>query len=433
MTDDATLQPQPQPQPTDRNYEEYEYDDFDEPLCDYFDGKLLKGIYEYGFEKPSRIQSKTLQPMIDGRDLIAQAQSGSGKTGAFILGAFTKIDTTIPYPQAIIISNTRELTTQIYEVAMELGKYTGIKMSLCIGSNSALDQQKQYDHQEERRKNDAIKQSHIIICTPGKLLNFITRNPKLLDHLKILIMDEADELLTEKFISQIQQIIGFLPKNTQICLFSATSNSATIQDTKTYFMNNPVEIYIPSDEISVAKIKNYIFDANSEDEKYNVLVDLYTKINICQAVIFVNTKEHAIQLADRLHSDNHMVGVIHGDMTEHDRRTTLTKFRKTVTRILVATDIIARGIDIQQVGLVINYDFPWGREFKEQYIHRTGRSGRYGKLGVAINILACKEDFDRVKQVAKFYSIDFYDLPVLERISYYLSGIDGYNFTDMPE
>lgn len=410
------------------DYQKIDYDDFDEPLCEYHSGALLKGVYDYGFEKPSIIQAKCFKPIADGRDLIAQAQSGSGKTGAFVIGALMKINSKDKYPQACIIANTKELASQIKDVATEISKYMGINVTLCVGGI------------ENGNRGDIniknAEQSHLLVCTPGRLNGLLKINENLLDGLKIFILDEADQLLSPDFLPQIQNILKSISEKTQICLFSATTNSKNIKTTKKHFMNKPVELYIEKEKIKVDAIKNYIVDAEEEKNKYSILVNLYKNINICQAVIFVNTIEKATQLVNRLKKDNHTAGMIHSGLSDFERTDTLKKFRKTYTRILVATDVIARGIDVQQVGLVINYDIPYGEGYMEKYIHRIGRSGRYGKLGVAINIATNennKGDWYKLKSIAESYNVKMSFLPELQEINYYLSGINGYNFTEKKE
>jgi translation initiation factor 4A len=412
-----------------KNYQTVDYEDFDEPLCKYHGGSLLKGVYEYGFEKPSPIQAKSIDPIADGHDLIAQAQSGSGKTGAFVIGALMKVDPTVYFPQAVILANTRELASQIRDVTHEIGKFIGggkhkIKVTLCIGGiHENL-------NRTELNLKDAMN-SHILVCTPGRLNGLLKESKILLDNLKILIFDEADQLLSNDFIDQIKSILQATPQNTQICLFSATTNSRNIQNTKKHFMSNPVELHIKKEDIKVDQIKNYVIDAEKEENKYPILLDLYKSINICQAVIFVNTISNAAYLTSRLRKDGHTVGLIHGKLSDVERMETLKKFRKAQTRILVATDVIARGIDVQQVGLVINYDIPTGNNYQEQYIHRIGRSGRYGKLGVAINILTNdKAEWFRVKDISTNYHVDFSKMPSLDQVNYYLSGVKGYSFTE---
>lgn len=399
------------------NVECIDYTDFDEPLYKFHDGKLLKGIYEYGFEKPSIIQSKCFKPMENGVDLIAQAQSGSGKTGAFVIGVLMKIDLLKRVPQGIIIANTRELAMQIYDVMMEIAKFLpNFKATLCIGGIEQMNNRIEYIIKEAER-------SHVLVCTPGRLNNLIRDSYNLLTELKILVIDEADQLLSEDFLDQLKFILGNIPSKTQICLFSATTNSKNIQNTKKCFMKDMVELYIPKENIKVDKIENYIIDAEKEYNKYNILVDLYKKMNICQCVIFVNTIDKSIELSKKLKKDGHEIGLIHGKLNSNERMEILKKFRKTQIRTIVATDIIARGIDIQQVGLVINYDIPIGNNFSELYLHRVGRSGRYGKFGVAINIMTNDEnEWNRIQDISINYKINFKKMPSIEEVNYFLVG-----------
>jgi superfamily II DNA/RNA helicase len=403
-------------------YQDIDYQDFDSAIGDIHDGLLLKGLYEYKFDKPSPIQAKTIQPIKDGRDLIAQAQSGSGKTGAFIIGAFTKITLSKCHPQIVILANTHELATQIHSVAKEIGKFMKVNIALCVGG--------QRNTIEENLKE--AKKSHMLVCTPGRLNGLLKFYPNLFDGLKMVIFDEADQLLSDGFIEQIKFILSSVDEKTQMCLFSATSNSDNIKRTKDEFTNNPVEIYIKKDNIKVNLIRNYVVDAENESNKFLILMDLYTKISICQAVIFVNTVERANELATKLRAEGHGIGVIHAQLPEQERIETMKNFRKTLIRTLIATDIIARGIDVQQVGLVINYDIPRCAGFKEQYIHRVGRSGRYGKLGVAINIMTNnRAEWIRLQEIEKTYKIRFDDLPELSEINYILSGVKGYSYDNM--
>jgi translation initiation factor 4A len=405
------------------NYQEIDYDNFDDFLCEYHEGNLLRGIYGYGFEKPSLIQAKAIQPILDGKDLIAQAQSGSGKTGAFTIAAISKVDAKINKPQIIIIANTRELALQIVNVASELAKYTGIKISACIGGQTGKDAQTNLKEAHS---------SHILIGTPGRLADLIERDGRkkggstLFNELKLFVLDEADALLGSDFLQQIYVVIKKLPKTSQIALFSATFLPETLELTSK-FMNNPVRILVEREKVSVDLIKNFFVDIGREEHKYAVLVELYQKVSVCQAVIFVNSIRKAIDVSERLRYDGHAVGTIHAKLNDVERNDVLKNFRKTQTRILVATDIISRGIDVQQVGLVVNYDVPFEAE---HYIHRVGRSGRYGKLGVAITLTTNHHmDYTRMENIESTYSIRFSPLPGLEEINNLLTGMKGYIFS----
>jgi len=408
------------------NYQELDFDNFDDFLCEYQEGELLKGVYAFGFERPSAIQAKTILPICNGKDILAQAQSGSGKTGAFGIGVLGRITLTDVYPQAIIIANTRELASQISYVVGKIGSRMGVKIALCIGGTSS-------GKDVMTNLNDAYE-SHILIGTPGRLVDLIERDErrrgrgaKLLDKLKLLVLDEADILLAEDFAPKIQQIISKIPRDSQICLFSATYPPDVLRLTEN-FLNNPIKILVEKEKISVETIKNYYVNVDYEENKYDVLVELYQKVSVCQAVIFVNSVNRAIELSNTLKKDGHAVGVIHSKLTDVERNEILKNFRLTQTRILVATDLISRGIDVQQVGLVINYDVP---SEGEQYIHRVGRSGRFGKLGVAISFVTRHRlDVARMTNIEKKYNIEFAPLPGLDAVNHYLTGLKGYNYID---
>lgn len=406
------------------NYQGLDFDNFEDFLCEPHDGNLLKGVYQYGFERPSVIQAKTILPIFDKRDMIAQAQSGSGKTGAFGIGVLGRINPMEKNAQAIIISNTRELAAQTNRVVGKIGEPMGAKTCICIGGSSS-------GKDVSENLNEAYE-SHILIGTPGRLVDLIERDDrrrskgKLLDKLKLLVLDEADVLLGEDFSPQIQKIISKIPKDCQICLFSATYPPEVLELTKR-FLVDPVEILVEREKISVDTIKNYYVNVQSEKNKYPVLVELYQQVSVCQAVIFVNSITKAIELTNTLKKDGHAVGILHAKLNDIERHETLQKFRLTQIRILVATDLLSRGIDVEQVGLVINYDIPTD----EKYIHRVGRSGRFGKLGVAISFVTDDHsDVRRMRNIERRYSIRFDEMPALEDVNHYLTGLKGYNYID---
>lgn len=395
---------------------------FDDELAPYFEGNLLLGIHGNGLERPSPIQSKTIVPILKGRDVIAQAQAGSGKTAAYLIPSLAKIDTSHKYPQVIILGNTRPLATQIHYNATQIGvkliENYGMKIGLCIGGTPNRDSKSSYED---------FTDHHMLIGTPGKIISLSnfdkkTKN-KLLDKVKLLILDEADILLKNEFALQIQKIVKKIPKTAQICLFSATYPQEVIKLTN-QFLINPLKILIENEKISVEGIKNYWVNVFKEDYKYDNLVDIYKKVSVCQAVIFVNSVRKAMQLSSTLTSAGHSVGVLHSDMDEIDRAITLTEFRKTQVRVLVATDLISRGIDVQQVGLVINYDVPHDAD---SYIHRVGRSGRFGKLGVAITFMVrSSHDIQKMDEIEDKYKIQFEQLrnaSDIEKVNNYLTGV----------
>lgn len=428
----------------DEYYQNLDYDNFDDFLCEHHSGKLIEGIYAYGFERPSAIQAKAIQPIVDGRDLIAQARSGSGKTGAFVIGALTRINPALKCPQAMIVGNTRELAVQICNVLKNIAIKMDIDVSLCIGGTgggTAVDNLKN------------AYTSHVLVGTPGRLCDLINRDvnnysrdsntylkknnysqsqnnsqfkkTELLKNLQIFVMDEADALLNDIFVEQIKTILGVLPPKTRIAMFSATYPPEMLK-LVTNFMKDPIEILIEPEKVSVDLIKNYYINADREENKYDILVDLYQRISVCQAVIFTNSVAKAIEVSNKLKKDGHSVGTLHAQMDDVDRIDVLKNFRLGQTRILVATDVIARGIDIQQVGLVINYDVPYE---PENYIHRVGRSGRYGKVGVAITfVIGVRRVIGNMKNIQHTYSINFMELPELDEVNKFLTGHQGYTF-----
>lgn len=419
----------------DNNNQYEEIENFDDSLGEYADGTLVKGIYEYGFDRPSPIQAKTIPPILEGRDTIAQAQSGSGKTGAFVIASLTKIDNTQNYPQVIIVVNTHELAMQVDGVAKNISKHMNIKRCLCIGGKMGGDKDQKNNVYTNLR--DAYN-SHFLVATPGRLNDLIKRGDEkhidLLSGVKILILDEADKLLTS-FTDDIRALTKCIPKNTQVCMFSATYPTDSLEITRK-IVKDPVNILIKPESVSVDMIKNYFVILEREEYKYGTLVDIYSHVSVCQTVIFVNSVKKADDLALKLEHDGHSVGVLHSKLDDHIRMQKLLEFRKMKTRILIATDIISRGIDVQQVGLVINYDVP---DDPEQYIHRVGRSGRYGKAGIAITFVKDGKsrysrfgndglsDTAKMENILQRYSINFEHMPSLDNINSKLTGNNDYS------
>lgn len=357
--------------------------------------KLLRGIYSYGFEKPSEIQSRSIKPFITGHDLIAQAQSGTGKTGSFTIGMLERVDPNLKECQGLIIAPTRELAIQINKVANNIGNFTGIKAVLCIGGTS---------------KEDSIHKlrncASIVVGTPGRIGNMIENNNINPNHVKTLVLDEADEMLAVGFIQQIKFIICHLPEDTQICLFSATMPNEILNITSK-FMRNPVNILVKQEELTLEGIQQYYINVDEERWKFSTFCDLYNQISLGQAMVYVNKKDRADRLKRNLEKENFTVSVIHSKMTQKERSDVMNDFINGSTRILISTDLLARGIDVQQVSVVINYDIPFD---KECYIHRIGRSGRFGRKGVAINFVT-RRDKHKINFLENFYQTRIEEMP----------------------
>jgi len=370
-----------------------DYATFDEmPLPE----NLLRGIYTYGFEKPSAIQRKAIMPIADGHDLLAQAQSGTGKTGTFCIGSLSRVDPLIKDTQVLVLVPTRELSQQIEKVAQNIGQHIPITTYSATGGTPLRDDIKALE-----------KGVHFVVGTPGRIFDLMRRNIIRRSSIRVLIMDEADQMLEDRFKEQVMCILGLgFPQQTRVSLFSATMPQDVI-DVANEILQNPVKILIPPEEVTLEGIKQYYVDVENDEWKYDALADIYGNLTINQAIIYCNKRQKAEWLADKMTANGFTLNCIHGDMDVAERKKRMQDFRSGNVRVLISTDLLARGIDVQQVSLVINFELPPQRE---NYIHRIGRSGRYGRKGTAINIL-CKEERDALKDIEKFYSTTISELP----------------------
>ena len=358
--------------------------------------KLLRGIYGYGFEELSQIQKIAIKPVMDGRDIIAQSQSGTGKTGTFSIGTLNRIDSKLNSTQEKIISPTRELATQTYNVIKTISTYMDINIKLCIGGSIS----NRYNYYG---KND----NHVVVGTPGRISDLINRKVIKCDTVKMVVIDEADDVLSTSFQDQIIKILNNVSKETQICLFSATIPDEIFILTDK-ILNNPLKILVKEEELSLEGIKQYyIYLGNQEKYKFDTLCDLYNRISIGQAMIYCNKKYIVDELSERLKAENFSVSAIHGEMRQKARQSVMNDFRIGKTRILVSTDILSRGIDVQQVSLVINYEVP---KDTDTYLHRIGRSGRYGRKGVAINFVTDR-DATKIRNIESAFGVKIEELP----------------------
>lgn len=356
---------------------------------------LLRGIFGYGFSMPSFIQQKAIKPIILKRDIIAQAQSGSGKTATFLISMLQNIDHEDLKLQALILAPTRELAQQIYDIAEKLGYYLNVKSHLCIGGNKVSD--------DKKKLQEGV---HFVIGTPGRVKDMIERKALTTSYLKMLIIDEADEMMGRGFLEQINEIIKVVPPDCQICLFSATMPEEIVKMTTT-IMSDPVKILVKKEQITLEGIKQFTLNCSNDTAKYESLVEIYANINVNQSIIFANTKEKVEQIAETMTKKDFVVSCIHGSMEQKDRTTVMSEFKTGASRILIGTDLVARGIDVQQVDLVINFELP---NNKENYIHRIGRAGRYGRKGVAINLISNSE-VAYMLDICDFYKTHVNPLP----------------------
>lgn len=357
---------------------------------------ILRGIYGYGFENPSPIQKLAIEPMIKGRDMVTQSHSGTGKTGTFIIGTLSNIDETLPYTQAIIVAPTRELATQIYSVYENISKYTNITGLLCIGGTL----QNRYNYGKSNTE-------HIIIGTPGRISDLMGRGIIKSENVKLIVIDEADDVLSSSFKTQNESIFSCVSKDAQICLFSATIPDEMFSLTDV-ILTNPLKILVKEEELTLEGIKQYyVYIGDNNRHKFETLCDLYNRISVGQTMIYCNKRHIVDELSDRFKELNFSVSQIHGEMRQKERQDVMRDFRSGKSRILITTDVLSRGIDVQQVSLVINYDVP---RDTDTYLHRIGRSGRYGRKGVAINLITTR-DTTKIRNIESVYKIKIDELP----------------------
>jgi len=357
---------------------------------------LLRGIYAYGFEKPSTIQQRGIVPIVRGHDTIAQAQSGTGKTATFTIGVLQRVDLNIKQCQALILAPTRELANQSHKVVCSIGDYLNVVCHACIGGTKVADD------------IDMLRRGvHIVVGTPGRVFDMIERRALDVRQVKVFVLDEADEMLSRGFTDQIYDVFRKLPENVQVGLFSATMPEEVLEMTGK-FMNEPMRILVKRDELTLEGIKQFYVAVEREEWKLDTLCDLYETLTITQAIIYCNARRKVDWLTEQLHSRDFTVSALHGDMDQKERELIMKEFRSGSSRVLITTDLLARGIDVQQVSLVINYDLPKDRE---NYIHRIGRSGRFGRKGVAINFIV-SEDVRVLRDIEQFYNTQIEEMPM---------------------
>eukprot|EP00798_Chlamydomonas_sp_ICE-L_P025359 gene25359-11021_t len=338
---------------------------------DYFlKRELLMGIFEKGFEKPSPIQEESIPIALAGRDILARAKNGTGKTAAFSIPVIEKIDTSKNEIQALLLVPTRELALQTAQVCKELGKYLGVKVMVTTGGTSLKD--------DIMRLYQTI---HIIVATPGRILDLGNKGVAKLNKCRVLVMDEADKLLSPEFEPIVEQLINFLAPDRQIMLFSATF-PVTVKQFKERWLKKPYIINLMEDLTLKGITQYYAFV--EEKQKVHCLNTLFSKLRINQSIIFCNSVNRVELLAKKITELGYSCFYIHAKMLQSHRNRVFHDFRNGLCRNLVSSDLFTRGIDIQSVNVVINFDFP---KNSETYLHRVGRSGRFGHLGLAVNLL----------------------------------------------
>ena len=357
---------------------------------------IIRGIYSYGFEKPSAIQKKSIKPIINGQDIIAQAQSGTGKTGCFTIASLALIDYDLDACQIIIMAPTRELAQQIKKVVDNLSVFIkNFSSELLIGGTSS----------DENIKN-LKKNPKLLIGCPGRIHDMLLRRHISTEDIKTIIIDEADELLSSGFKEQIYNIFQKLPTNVQVALFSATL-PYEIKNLTNKFMRNPKEILVKNEQLTLDGINQYFVNLNDDQDKFETIKDLFSNISVSQCIIYCNSIHRVNDLYESMSNEQFPVCRIHSNMQKEERTKNYRSFLNGEYRVLISSNVTARGIDIQQVSTVVNFDIP---NDVHTYLHRIGRSGRFGRKGLGINFIT-KRDVKKLKEIEEFYQTTISELP----------------------
>ena len=377
------------------------------PACPTFDEmglneNILRGVYGYGFEKPSAIQSLAIKPLLAGRDVLGQAQSGTGKTGAFGINAVNRVDPELKKTQILILAHTHELAEQISKVLTAIGSYQKIKITLAVGGSPR--------HQNVRELRAG---AHIVVGTPGRVYDLATSGDLRYSDLRCFVLDEADEMLRDKFGDQVGEIIklnGGLPSGCQVAFFSATM-PPEVRELAAEILTDPIKITLKVADVSLEGIKQFSVPLDDDSQKLDCICDIFETISIPQSIVFTNSKDRAERLFKALTDRGFPVSLIYGDpMTQAVRHMRMEEFRSAKTRVLISTNLLARGIDVQGVSVVFNFDLP-PFEDKENYIHRIGRCGRFGRKGTAISFLNPEEQ-SIMGMIASHYAFTVLPLPL---------------------
>lgn len=357
---------------------------------------LLRGIYGYGMEQPSAIQQKAIVPFASGRDIIAIAQSGTGKTLVEIVGVLQQVDEKRGGVQALILAPTRELAQQSARVAEAVGTYLGVGVHACVGGTRVSDD-------IERLRSGEV---HLVVGTPGRVHDMLHRRRLDARDIRTLVLDEADEMLSAGFEEQIRAIFSLLHSDVQVGLFSATMPPEALAITER-FMRQPLRILVKKEQLTLEGIQQFYVAVERDEWKLDTICDLYDSISVTQAVIFCNTRRRVEHYAVELEKRGHTVSATSSDLSQQEREAVLNQFRTGSSRVLITTDLLARGIDVHQVSLVVNIDLP---RDPETYLHRIGRSGRFGRKGIAINFVTDR-DVEQMRRIEQHYDMQVQELP----------------------
>lgn len=355
--------------------------------------ELLKGLYAMKYNKPSKIQEKALPLLLlnPATNMIGQSQSGTGKTAAFSLTLLSRVDELLPAVQAICLAPARELARQTLEVIQTMGRFTKVTSRLVVPGS--YDANTQFNEQ-------------ILVGTPGTLLDLIKRRRVNMSKIKVFVLDEADNMLDAQGLgAQCVRVKKSLPTTTQLVLFSATFPTE-VREYAEKFVPNANSLELKQEELNVDGIKQLYMDCNSEQHKFEVLCELYGLLTIGSSIIFVGTKRTADMLYQKMKLEGHTVSVLHGSLDNADRDRLIDDFREGRSKVLITTNVLARGIDIASVSMVVNYDLPVDKDGKPDpstYLHRIGRTGRFGRVGVSISFVHDKRSYEVLKYIQEYF------------------------------
>lgn len=361
------------------------------------DPNILRGIYAYGYEKPSPIQQKAIKPILMRKDIIAQAQSGTGKTATFTIGVLSLIDLKNSNTQAIIMSPTRELAIQTAAVVKNIGcMMPGLVLKTAFGG-SAVEESSGFTNKNV---------PHVVCGCPGRIFDMLRRGTVSPKHLKIVVLDEADELLSTGFKEQVYNILQYFSNDIQVGLFSATlpDNIQTITDR---IMRDPVKIIVKAEQLTLEGISQFYVAVEDDRQKYATLKHIFSYLAVSQCIIYCNSVKRVADLYEAMREDEFPVCCIHSSMDKGARESAISDFRNGKSRVLISSNVTARGIDIQQVSIVINFDIP---KCVHTYLHRIGRSGRWGRKGVGINFVT-QRDIMKLKEIEAHYACNIQEMP----------------------
>lgn len=338
--------------------------------------ELLKSLSILKYKNPTKVQDVVIPTVLENKDIVVKSQTGSGKTAAFAIPICEKVDWEENRPQALVLTPTRELAMQVRQDFFNIGRFKRLKVVAAYGKHSFTAEQK-----------DLKQKTHVVVGTPGRILDHLERGTLVLDAVTHLVIDEADEMLNMGFIEQVESIINGVPKERVTLLFSATLPEDIERLSKKY-MREPAYITIEQEEKISSKIEHVIYEVKEKD-KEQALINITVTENADSSIIFCNTKQAVDDLFEKMRNLNYTCEKIHGGMEQEDRSKVMADFKRGYFRYLIATDVAARGIDIENITLVVNYDIP---QNKESYVHRIGRTGRAGKTGKAITFMTAYEE-----------------------------------------